>query len=155
MCEFLFISINMQNVFSWITIKKKYNLLFSMKWMVGVSYVNYPISPIDEECPWCHRGTSYYFWSFIILFFQRNCTTSVFSDWLRLFVDIDFWHCYSKWERVGRWYDYFNPATFICAFRMQNTFVKVIIFHYGFCLEMGLFLRISRSFVNLLYLAFV
>jgi len=33
--------------------------------MVGVSYVNYPISPIDEECSWCHRGTSCYFWSFI------------------------------------------------------------------------------------------
>ena len=45
-----------------------------MKWMVGVSYVNYPISPIDEECPWW--GISCYFWSFIILFFQRNCTTS-------------------------------------------------------------------------------
>jgi hypothetical protein len=79
---------------TWITIKKKYNPLFSMKSIVGVSYVNYPISPIDEECPWCHRGTSCYFWSFIILFFQHNCTTSVFSDWIRLFVDIDFWHCY-------------------------------------------------------------
>jgi len=33
--------------------------------MVGVSYVNYPISPIDEKCLWCHRGTSSYFWSFI------------------------------------------------------------------------------------------
>jgi hypothetical protein len=25
-----------------------------MKWMVGVSYVNYPNPPIDEECPWPH-----------------------------------------------------------------------------------------------------
>jgi hypothetical protein len=31
-----------------------------MKWMVGASYmyVHYQISPIDEECPWCHKGTS-------------------------------------------------------------------------------------------------
>jgi hypothetical protein len=28
------------------------------------------------------------------LFFQRNCTTSIFSDWLRFLIDIDFWHCY-------------------------------------------------------------
>jgi len=38
---------------------------------------------------------------------------------------------------------------------MQKAFVKVIIFHYGFCLERGLLLLISRSVVNLLYLAFV
>jgi len=62
--------------------------------MVGVSYVNYPKSPIDEECPWCHRDTSCNFWSFMILFFQRNCTNSIFSDWLRFLVDINFLHCY-------------------------------------------------------------
>ena len=38
---------------------------------------------------------------------------------------------------------------------MQRAFVKVLIFHYGFCLERGLLLRISRSVVNLLYLAFL
>jgi hypothetical protein len=124
-----------------------------MKWMVGVSYVNYPISPIDEECPWCHRSTSCYFWSFIILFFQRNCTTSVFSDWIISdFSSILFFDIVTK---KGGWYDYFNPVTFICAFPMQRAFVKVIIFNYGFCLERGLLLRISRSGVNLLYLAFV
>jgi len=46
-------------------------------------------------------------------------------------------------------------VTFICAFPMQRAFVKVLIFHYGFRLERGLLLRISRSVVNLLYLAFV
>jgi hypothetical protein len=60
-------------------LRQKYNLLCSMKWMVGVSCVNYPIFPIDEECPWCHRGTLCYFWSFIILFFQRNCTKHVYA----------------------------------------------------------------------------
>ena len=43
----------------------------------------------------------------------------------------------------------------ICAFPMQRAFVKVIIFLYGFCLERSPLLRISRSVVNLLYLAFV
>jgi hypothetical protein len=41
-------------------------------------------------------------------------------------------------------------------FPMQRAkVVKVIIFSYGFCLERGLLLRIYRSVVNLLYLAFV
>jgi hypothetical protein len=30
------------------------------------------------------------------------------------------------------------PVIFICAFPMQRAFVKVLIFHYGFCLERGL-----------------
>jgi hypothetical protein len=48
-----------------------------------------------------------------------------------------------------------TPVTFICAFPMQRAFVKVIVFLYGFCLERSLLLRISRSVVNLLSLAFV
>jgi hypothetical protein len=47
--------------------------------------------------------------------------------------------------KKGGCYDYFNPVTFICAFPMQRAFVKVIIFHHGFCLERGLLPHISRS----------
>ena len=127
---------------SWITIKKKYNPLFSMKRMVGVSYVNYPISPIDEECPWW--GTSCYFWSFIILFFQRNCTTSVFSDWLRLFVDIDFLTLLLK-KKGGEWYDYFSPRHIIrviikihalfCYYAIKRQISTKLIGENKFCMQ--------------------
>jgi hypothetical protein len=57
--------------------------------------------------------------------------------------------------KKGGCYDYFNLVKFICAFPMQRAFVKVLIFQYGFCLERGLLLRISRSVVNLICLVFV
>ena len=88
-----------------------------------------------NKCPWCHRGTSCYFWSFIILFFQRNCTTSVFSDWLKTFCR--YWFLTLLLKR-GDDMTILTPVTFICAFPMQRGFVKVIIFLYGFCLERSL-----------------
>jgi hypothetical protein len=50
-------------------------------------------------------------------------------------IDLDFWSILISdiVTKKGEWYDYFNPVTFICAFPMQRAFVKVLIFHYGFC----------------------
>ena len=62
-------------------------------------------------------------------------------------IDLDFWSIliFDIVTKKGGCYDYFNPVPFICAFPMQRAFVKVIIFHYGFCLERGLLPHISRS----------
>ena len=122
-----------------------------MKWMVGVSYVNNQnlqlMRNVHDVIETPHAILEVLWFSF--------SNAIVRPAYFLIDLDFSLILIFDIVTKKGGWYDYFNPVTFIYAFPMQRAFVKVIIFHYGFCLERGLLLRISRSVVNLLYLAFV
>jgi hypothetical protein len=122
-----------------------------MKWMVGVSYVN------NQNLQLMRNVHDVIETPHAILEVLWFCFSNAIVRPAYFLIDLDFWSILilDIVTKNGGWYDYFNPVTFICAFPMQRAFVNVIIFHYGFCPERGLLLRISRSVVNLLYLAFV